>query len=255
MKFTNSFLDKLAGSHDKIIVFDCEFWHVYGSRGFKPISTAPNEFFMPREIGGFTLQKTGNTWTYKKPFFVTLTPPKGKDVSYLSSAFSNVTKKTADEMDQYQAILSVPWGSAYLNTLPEEMHGVLIDGINVYLSDPNIRSAHKPASWIKTFIKELSESLVVVKGSNDLIALENACKFHGIDYIHPKKIVDIASWNVKSKKLCKTAKLEGTYECIKNKLDPEINSMKKFLPLGEAHDPSSDAAMALIVALYIIQEQ
>ena len=255
MKVQNPFLDILAGTHDKILVFDCEFWHVYGSEGYTPLQNKPDEFFMPREVGGFMLTRSsdGNSWNYRKNFFVTLNPPKGKDISFVSSEFSNVTEKTADELDQYQSILGVPWASAYLRILPEDRQSILVESIQLYLDDPNIKTAHKPPSWIKTFLKEYSESLVIVKGKADMEALENACKFHGIEYLKPKKVYDIADWNLTSRKKCGTAKLEGTFKCIAPKLHESTKQLLKVLPLGEAHDPSSDAAMTLIVALYIIQ--
>jgi hypothetical protein len=253
MKFKNQSLDELAKSHTKIIVFDCEFWHVYGNQGFLGIKGANNEFFMPREVGGFFLQKLADgSWSYKKPFFVTLHPPKDKEVSYISSAFSNVTKETAQKMDKYQSILSVNWRSAYLNKLPEDLHDTFLEGQKVYLNDPNIKEAHKPPSWVKNFVEELSDSVVIVKGSYDLVSLENACRYHGFQYKKPKKIIDIVDWNSESTKICGTAKLEGTYECIKDELEPETANMLKFLPLGRAHDPSSDAAMTLVIALHTI---
>lgn len=254
MKFKNQFLDKLAGSYDKIVVFDCEFWHVYGSEGYIPLQNLPNEFFMPREVGGFVITRSvDGQWIYKKEFFVTLYPPKGKDVSYVSSAFAYVSKKTAEKMDQYQSLLSVPWSAAYLRAIPEDLRQVYKEGIETYLEDSNIQKAHKPPSWIKTFLQDYSDALVIVKGTSDIESIQNACKFHGIEYKPPKKVYDIAEWNLTSRKKCGTAKLEGTYECIVDKLHPETSQLKKILPLGEAHDPSSDAAMTLIVALYIIQ--
>lgn len=254
MKLKNSFLDRLAGDNQKVLVFDCEFWHVYGTEGgYLPLMNHPNEFFMPREVGGFLLTKnTDGTWNYRKNFFVTLSPPKGRDVSFVSSMFANVTQKTADELDTFQSLLGVPWASAYLELLPEDRQDVLLESLKIYKDDPNIKTAHKPTSWLKTFLKEYSESLVIVKGTSDIDALQNACKFHGMEYLKPLKVYDIAEWNLTSRKKCGTAKLEGTYKCILPELHKEIKELTKVLPLGEAHDPSSDAAMTLIVALYII---
>lgn len=251
MKIKNILIDKLAKDHDTILVFDCEFWHVYGSEGYIPIQKAPNEFFMPREIGGFLLKKSGDSWTYKNHFFVTFDPPKNKDVSFVSSAFATVNSKTADVLDSYQGLLSVPWASAYLNTLPSELHDLLLDGIDTYLNDPNIKAARKTPSWYKAFLNEFKDALIVIKGPTDLEAIQNACKLYDIPFANPKSIYDIADWNAQSRKRCKTAKLEGTYECIVPKLDPETKKLLKILPLGKAHDPSSDAAMTFIVALYI----
>lgn len=254
MKLKNPFLNTLAGEHNKVLVFDCEFWHVYGTEGgYVPLMNHPNEFLSPREVGGFLLTKnTDGTWNYRKNFFVTLSPPKGRDVSFVSSMFANVTQKTADELDTYQSLLGVPWASAYLELLPEDTHQILLDSLKLYKEDPNIKTAHKPTSWLKTFLKEYSESLIIVKGTNDIDALKNACLLNNIEYLEPKQVYDIAEWNLTSRKKCGTAKLEGTYNCILPELDKEIKELTKVLPLGEAHDPSSDAAMTLIVALYII---
>ena len=255
MKFKNRYLDSLAGTHDQLLVFDCEFWHVYGSEGFIPLQKQPNEFFMPREIGGFVLTRSvDNQWIYRDSFFVSLSPPKGKDVSFVSSAFSNVTEPTAKELDDLQSVLSVPWSSAYLNVLPEELHEVLKDGIQTYTNDPIVKKAHKPTSWLKTFLDVYVNSLVIVKGNADIESLQNACQFHGIEYKHPKQVYDIAEWNLTSRKKCGTAKLDGTYTCIYPKLADETKKLIIHLPIKRAHDPASDAAMTLIVALYIIQQ-
>jgi hypothetical protein len=252
MKFKNKYLDILAEDHDQILVFDCEFWHVYGSEGYIPLQKLPNEFFMPREIGGFFLTRSADKqWIYKDSFFVTLSPPKGKDVSFVSSAFANVTDETADKLDEFQSVLTVPWSSAYLRVLPEEIKEVLLDGIDTYNKDKNIKKAHKPTSWLKGFIEEYSNSLVIVKGNADIESLQNACRFHDLEYKPPKKVYDIAEWNLTSRKKCGTAKLDGTYECIYPYLDDETKKLTLHLPMKKAHEPSSDAAMTLIVALYI----
>jgi hypothetical protein len=252
MKIQNKFLDILADGHSSVLVFDCEFWRVYGNKNYNGIPNT-NEFFMPREVGGFLFTKNKDDWTYHKPFFVTLSPPD-LDVSFISSQFATVSQKTADKLDIIQASLVMPWISSYKNTLPEFQHSVLDEGIDVYLNDSNIKKHHKPKSWLKKFITTYSESLIIVKGKSDIEALENACKYHKIDYKPPIAIVDIADWNKQSHKKCGTAKLEGTYDCIVNEI-PDSSGRKKrlrdILPLGEAHDPSSDAAMTLLVALYI----
>lgn len=255
MKFKNRYLDILAGDHDQILVFDCEFWHVYGSEGFIPLQNLPDEFFMPREVGGFFLNRSvDGQWIYRDSFFVSLNPPKGKDVSFVSSAFSNVTEKTAAELDEIQSILAIPWPQARLSNLPEELHEILLDGIDLYKNDSIIKKAHKPTSWLKQFLEAYSNSLVIVKGLADVESLQNACRFHGIEYKAPKKIYDIAEWNLTSRKKCGTAKLDGTYACVYPKLEEETKKLIIHLPIKRAHEPASDAAMTLIVALYIIQE-
>ena len=255
MKFKNTSLDKLANKHNRLLVFDCEFWHVLGSSGYIPTHTAHKEFLMPREVGGFVLDKSGDTWTLKGKFFVTLSPPKGKEVSFVSSAFATVTKKTADELDLFQNLLQSPWHASFESTLSDEIKPFLKAGIRAYQEDSTVKKAHKPSSWLKTFIKLYSESLIIVKGPSDIEALQNACKFHKIEYKKPLAVYDIADWNPTSHKICGSAKLEKTYECIHPKLNDENKHLDKLLPKGEAHDPTVDASMTLIIAVYIHQHK
>jgi hypothetical protein len=166
-----------------------------------------------------------------------------------------VSEKTAEKLDIIQATLVMPWASAYKTVLPEEQHEILEEGINVYMNDRNIKKNHKSKAWYGKFIDIYSESLVVVKGLYDIDALENACKYHKVSYKKPLAVYDIAEWNLQSRAKCGTAKLEGTYNCIQNEAPDETGkkqSLRDILPLGKAHDPSSDAAMTLLVALYIV---
>jgi hypothetical protein len=103
--------------------------------------------------------------------------------------------------------------------------------------------------------KKFNQSIVVVKGKFDLEAIQNMCKIHGYDYKPPMAIYDIADWNSKSRRKCKTAKLEGTYDCISHSLKDRINEryrLRDILPMHRAHEPTTDASMTLLVALYII---
>jgi hypothetical protein len=55
--------------------------------------------------------------------------------------------------------------------------------------------------------------------------------------------------------LCGTAKLEGTFHCITKYLDDETKHLATYLPLEKAHDPSTDASMTLLVAIYIVSHK
>jgi len=130
--------------------------------------------------------------------------------------------------------------------------------LDLYNSDKNIKDNHKPPSWIKKFLKSYSESVIVVKGRADIEALENMCRIHEYQYFDPIDVVDIALWNPKSRKLCGTAKLEGTYDCITPRVDDRGSKRRRLrdiLPLERAHDPTTDASMTLLVAIYIVASQ
>lgn len=257
MKFYNKNLDKLAGSQAKVLVFDCEFWHVLGETGDQKFKFPPQEdfFFVPREIGGFLLSKnTDGSWTYNTPFFVTLSKPK-RDVAFPVAKYATVSDSTARELEVLESQLGVSWGASFPSRLSPEGKEVLKKGIKLYETDTNIKKHHKPSSWYKAFLKLYSESMIVVKGTGDIDALKNAAAYYDMKYEDPKDVVDIAIWNPKSSKKCGTAKLAGTFDCVKRELDEETKELADHLPLEKAHDPSTDASMTLLIALYIVSRE
>jgi hypothetical protein len=258
MKLYNQHLDTLSKGHPKLLVFDCEFWRVTGSSGFTAIP-GTDEFFIPRELGGFFLTKNSDgSWEYKDHFFVTFLNPRGYDVSFVSSHYASVSKKTADQMDVYQSYLQIDWDKAFEKALPDDLKYVLKESIKVYNADDHISENHKPPSWIKKFLKAYSESVVVVKGTYDMVALSNMCRIHGFEYMKPVGVVDIAKWNGKSRALCGTAKLEDSFDCILPSVDDagtKTKRLRDILPLSKAHDPTTDASMTLLVAIYIVASQ
>lgn len=254
MKIHNQYLDKLANGQSTVLVFDCEFWHVLkqdDDSGYQ--YEQPHFFFMPREIGGFFFTKVDDGWEYKKHFFVTLDKPD-REVAFPISHYSTVTGPTGYKLDELEGKLGTAWGNAFPSRLSEEGQEIHKLGIQFYQRDPNIKKHHKSSSWLSEFISRFPECTLIVKGLNDLIALQNACVYYGFDYQEPAQVVDIAEWNSRSRKLCGTAKLEGTFGCVRKKIPDNIGNGKTFrdiLPLGKSHDPSVDASMTFLVALYI----
>ena len=223
MRIRSAALDLLAGKHTSLLAFDCEFWH-------------KGQSFLPREVGGYHLTRTGDAWTRSAPFFVVLPPPAGQ-LNRISSKYSSTTPKTAEALD----ILEETERSA--REFLEDR-----DIVDVYFADSKVKPYLKPASWLKGFATLIGESVVVVKGEMDLKAMKTACKAHGFAFKSPLDVVDIAKHNSEFTKRCKTAKLEGTYDCIKKELDA---GLKKAFPVGKAHDPVSDAAMAIQIAAWL----
>ena len=202
MKFHNKNLDILAHGQTKILVFDCEFWHVMGETGDKGFVFPPDKdfFFISREIGGFLLTKNKDgSWSYKDPFFVTLSKPK-RDVAFPISHYATVTPKTGYVLDELEQKLGLAWGDSFYSRLTPEGQAAHKAGIAAYESDSNIKKHHRPPSWYSGFMKHYSESTIVVKGTGDIEALKNAAHYYGFDYKPPKQIVDIAVWNVESRK-------------------------------------------------------
>jgi hypothetical protein len=253
MRFFNKNLDKLAGGQAKVLVFDCEFWHVLGETGDQSYTFPSNEdfFFISREIGGILLTKNvDGSWSYNGAFFVTLSKPK-REVSFPISNYATVTTTTARKLDELEMQLGLAWGASFPSRLSPEGQDALNQGLKLYAEDSNVKAHHKPPSWYKTFMKHYSESLIIVKGTGDIDALKNAAAMYNFDYEPPKGIIDIAMWNKQSWKKCGTAKLAGTFDCIKRQLDRETKHLADHLPLEKAHDPTTDASMTLLVALYI----
>ena len=227
MRFRSAALDRLAGKHTSLLAFDCEFWH-------------KGQSFLPREVGGYHLTRTDDVWTRSPAFFAVLPPPPGQ-LNRVSSKYSTTTPKTAELLD----IVEETERSA-----PEHLGQT--DSVDVYFADTKVKPHLKPSSWLKSFMKMMSTSVVVIKGDMDLRAMKAACAFHGFPYSAPLGVVDSATHNPEVTKLCKTAKLEGTYECIKDKLDP---ALKRAFPVGKAHNPVSDAAMTIQIAAWLSTKQ
>ena len=223
MKIRSAALDQMAGECNSLLAFDCEFWH-------------KGEVFLPREIGGYHLTRTGDSWTVEEPFFAVLPPPPGQ-LNRVSSKFSTTTPATAEALDILEAT------SKFAPDLLDNN-----DMVKEYFADPEVKPHLKPVSWLKGFLKIMSESVVVLKGDMDLKALKSACRTQGFTYHAPLGIVDIATHNPQFTKRCGAAKLEETYDCIKKELSP---ALKKAFPVGKAHDPISDAAMTIQIAAWI----
>lgn len=256
MKIRSPHLDKLAEGRSKILAFDCEFWHVLNAESDPPFMTAEKGFFfLPREVGGFLLTKrTDGAWEYKAPFYATFFHPK-RDTVLPVSKFATVNPQTAYKLDAIEKQLSLPWGESFLSRLPREEHALWKQGVKTYQSDPNIASHHQPPSWIKKLIDIFPSAMVIVKGKNDLYALQNMCILHGYEYKFPSMIHDIANWNLESHEKCGSAKLDITYSCVKNELDDVAKELQSVLPLQKAHDPSTDASMTFLIALYIVSKE
>ena len=257
MKFVNQHLNTLAGGQPKILVFDCEFWHVL-EKDDDDLFAFPSThdfFFVSREIGGFMLTKNkDNSWSYKNPFFVTLPKPE-REVSFPISKYATVEASTAKELDKLEKKLGSPWGTAFPSRLSAKGNAVLEQGLKVYADDDNIkRHRRQPKAWYSAFMKHYSKSTIIVKGTGDIDALKNASVMYGFDYLPPKRVVDIALWNKQSRTMCETAKLEGTFNCISKHLDKGTQDLASILPLEKAHDPSTDASMTLLVAMYIASQ-
>jgi hypothetical protein len=226
MKIRSVGLDRLAGKAKSILAFDCEFWHV-------------GEQFLPREVGGYHLTRSGDGWTRSAPFFVVLPPPPNQ-LNRVSSSYSTVTSATSLVLDMIEETE---------RSAPEFLGQN--DSVTAYFADKLVKPHLKPASWLTGFIKMMSQSVVVVKGGVDLSALKAACARHHITYHAPLGIFDIATHNSEFTKRCKTAKLAGTYACIAHELD---SGLKKAFPVGQAHNPVFDAAMTIQIAAWLAEK-
>ena len=244
-------LDKLSHNQEQILVFDCEFWHVFDRIEGAYYLPSRAFFFLPREIAGFLLSKdnSGN-WKLHNKFFVTLDCPL-KDIALPISKFSTVTLDSAIKLDEIQESIGMDWVDAHDSILDKSQKKLLVEALKIYKNDPQIKKAHQPLSWINKFMKLYSQSTIIVKGHEDIKALINLCRIKDFVYKNPKHVVDIALWNKKSKKVCGSAQLLNTFNCILPKLDSETKKFMNVLDFDQAHNPMTDAAMTLIIAMYI----
>lgn len=244
-------LNKLSHNQEHILVFDCEFWHVFDK--IENIDYLHNRdfFFLPREIAGFIISKNNkNEWKIHNKFFSTLDCPL-KDVALPISKFSTVTLDSAIKLDKIQDEIGMDWVDAHESILDKQQKKLLLDALKIYKNDSNIKKKHESFSWINKFMKIYEKSVIIVKGLEDIKALKNLCKIKNFEYKDPLKIIDIANWNKKSRKVCGSAQLEHTFKCIIPKLDNETREIAKYLDFDEAHNPMTDASMTLIIAMYI----
>jgi hypothetical protein len=244
-------LNKLSHNQEHILVFDCEFWHVFDK--IENVYYLPNRdfFFLPREIAGFLLSKdkSGN-WKMHNKFFVSLDCPL-KDIALPISKFSTVTLDTAIKLDEIQENIGMDWVDAHESILDSSQKKLLLQALKIYKNDPQIKKVHQPLTWINKFMKLYSQSTIIVKGHEDINALKNLSIIKNFNYIDPPFIVDIALWNKKSKKVCGSAQLLNTFKCILPKLNKETKRFLELLDFDQAHNPMTDASMTLIVAMYI----
>lgn len=138
----------------------------------------------------------------------------------------------------------------------------------LYLQDTNVkeRSIKPNKKWLTSLYETLSNSLLMVKGNMDIIAINNLMKQYNLPIL-PKNLLiyDIAFFNDIFRKLCNNAQLENTYHCIieKNLLDPELNQdfkkIFKSLVLNDktfiAHNPLVDSFYTLIVGLTMFNKK
>jgi hypothetical protein len=133
---------------------------------------------------------------------------------------------------------------------------------NLYLEDKYVkeRTIKPNKEWLMSLYETMTNSLLMVKGNMDLIAINNLMKEYNLPIL-PKKIFvyDIAFFNDIFRKLCNNAQLETTYYCILEKklLDPnlkkDLKKIFKSLVLKDkkliAHNPLVDSFYTLIVGL------
>jgi len=102
--------------------------------------------------------------------------------------------------------------------------------------------------------------ILVVKGQNDIIALQNTCRYVNFDFMRiwsliGKNIFDIVSFNPYFRRGCESAKLIDTFNYVmkqENKyLSKFISHNKSLIQSINAHNPLSDALMTYIVYLYV----
>ena len=175
-------LNKLSHNQEHILVFDCEFWHVFDK--VEGIEYLPNRnfFFLPREIAGFILSKNSSgEWKINNKFFVTLDCPL-KDVSLPISKFSTVSLDSAIKLDQIQEEIGIDWVDVHSSALNKNQKKLLLDALKIYKNDTQVKKRHQPFSWINKFMKVYEKSVIIVKGHEDIKALQNLSKIKDLDY-------------------------------------------------------------------------
>ena len=249
-------METLVQGVDKLLIFDCEFWHVFSEKGYINVpESSPSFFFTPRELGGIYMTKDASDGGWNTDLLYATFDNHFNDVSFPTSKFASVSAKTAMKLDKLEIELGIEWTRAYPKNLTDDQRKIWNKGLEVYKEDSEILKAKQGKEWMRGFMEKYSQSRIVVKGEGDIIALKNYCKKFKLAYKDPIDIVDIARWNKESQKLCGNAKLETSFNCILDKLSSKskklIATLVELIGEGNAHDPRTDSIMTLGVALYL----
>ncbi len=135
----------------------------------------------------------------------------------------------------------------------------------LYLSDPYVRfRVVKPTTkWLNAFKELLVNSVPVVKGNMDLIAVDNLMHKYRLESVSDQlHVFDIAIFNNTFRKTCNSAELEKSYWCLIEKqlvdpdIEPHLKTIFNSLSLQQkklvAHNPLVDSFYTLVVALSMV---
>jgi hypothetical protein len=130
----------------------------------------------------------------------------------------------------------------------------------LYTNDPLVkkRTLVPTKAWLSSFVDVLQNSVAIVKGTQDLVAIDNLLARYNIPKIQGKlNTVDIAVFNAIFRQRCDSAELEKSYWCLieKKLIDPELKPYLKQIykslavPEFTAHNPLVDSFYTLVVAV------
>lgn len=130
----------------------------------------------------------------------------------------------------------------------------------LYVNDPWVkkRTIVPKKPWLEAFSNLLQNSVSVVKGNQDLVAIDNLFARYNMPMLQGKlNTIDIAVFNAVFRQKCESAELEKSYWCLieKKLIDPELKPMLKqiynSLVVAEfsAHNPLVDSFYTLVVAI------
>lgn len=134
----------------------------------------------------------------------------------------------------------------------------------LYLNDTYVieRTININNKWLKAFIDILTNSTLLVKGNQDIIAINNLLKKYKFKPINDNLFIfDIAIFNESLRKLCNSAELEKTYWCllehnlVTNIISETIKKIFSNLVIKDkvlAHNPLVDAYFTFVVGITVI---
>lgn len=166
-------------------------------------------------------------------------PKKLKNIDIKPENFNKIIKKYKD----------------YSFTLGKKEVGDALQKVwKLYLQDKWIkkRTIYPNKLWINSFVKLLNNSLSIVKGNMDIVAINNLCRTNV-----KVKLYDIAIYNDKFRTFCKNAELEQTYLCLLEKRLINEDFISYFNKIytdlkiinDNAHNPLVDSFYTLIIGV------
>jgi hypothetical protein len=272
-------LSLLAGGRTAILSLDTEFYSVLDDGGdweHKYVSHYKNTAVFPRELGGLLLTRSADThrWRYEGFFHAKaplLLPSPGARVAHIPACTTTVTEGTRARLDQAdERIAASCRADVNANEFYQLYDGDPLDPTGAELRQLALRMYQLDARSVagtmvdvaadlRALLQLVSVSKLIIKEHVDIDGLHNMCALYGMRRPWNISCFDIAVANGLSRSVCRSAKLSEMFNALVQLRHDDSSSSTFLAELHDcfrsrgAHNPETDAYMALLVSIVIMQ--